>query len=137
MPKKTQAYGIDTSIFVRLLTGDPAGEYEKTLAALTSLAEASPETFFHVSNMVIGEAYIVLQHHYGVSKSDARAAIASVLRSGLVMPLAGERVFEILAASEGCGLIDRLIAADYGERGCTVLTNDRKMAAVDGARRLY
>ncbi len=136
MQKKTRTCGIDTSIFVQLLTGDSPGEYEKTLALLTTLAEKESETLY-VSNMVIGEAYIVLQHHYGVSKPDARAAIASVLRGGLVMPLACERIFQILASWEGCGLIDRLIADDYADRDCTVLTNDRKMAAIEGVRRLY
>lgn len=137
MPEKIQNYGIDTSVFVRLLTGDPAPDYEKTLAALKGLLDKSPASTFFVSNMVVGEAYIALQHHYGVSKPDARAAIASVLRSGLVAPLGGDGVFEALRAEEGCGLLDRLIALDYAAAECLPLTNDRKMAAQGGVRRLY
>ena len=38
------------------------------------------------SNQVVGEAYIALQHHYGISKPDARNALNQVLTSGLISP---------------------------------------------------
>ena len=85
---------------------------------------------------MIGEACIALQHHYGVSKPAARAALASVLKSGLVAPLNGTGVFAALEAGTGCGLLDRLIADDYRRAGLTTLTRDRKMAALPQARRL-
>ena len=85
---------------------------------------------------MIGEAYIALQHHYGVSKADARAALASVLGSGLVAPLNGPGVFAALQANTGCGLLDRLIVDDYRRAELTTLTLDRKMAALPQARRL-
>jgi predicted nucleic acid-binding protein len=88
------------------------------------------------SNQVIGEAYIALQHHYGVSKPDARTALASVLSSGLVAPLNGPGVFAALEATSGCGLLDRLITDDYRRAGLITLTLDRKMAVLPQARRL-
>ncbi len=45
-----------------------------------------------VSNQVVGEAYVAVQHHYGVTKADARAALLDVLQSGLVAPLKGRSV---------------------------------------------
>ena len=44
----------------------------------------------YVSSQVTREAYIAVQHHYGVSKSAARAALVSVFTSGLIAPLNGQ-----------------------------------------------
>ena len=128
-------FGIDTSILVRLATGDPADSFENCVRKLTALIKHDDAEVF-ASNQVIGEAYIALQHHYGVSKPDARAALASVLRSGLVAPLNGPGVFAALEAASGCGLLDRLITDDYRRAELITLTLDRKMAALPQARRL-
>jgi len=128
-------FGIDTSILVRLVTGDPEEGFEHCVRKLTALIERDDAEVF-ASNQVIGEAYVALQHHYGVSKPDARAALASVLRSGLVAPLNGAGVFAALEANAGCGLLDRLIADDYGRAELTTLTLDRKMGILPHVRRL-
>jgi predicted nucleic acid-binding protein len=128
-------FGIDTSILVRLTTGDPEDGFESCVRRLTALVERDEGEIF-ASSQVIGEAYIALQHHYGVSKAEARAALASVLSSGLVAPLNGAAVFAALAADTGCGLLDRLIADDYRRAQLTTLTLDRRMAALPHARRL-
>ncbi|MCZ2291918.1 MAG: PIN domain-containing protein [Burkholderiales bacterium] len=131
----TRRCGIDTSILVRLTTGEPARDFDRTVAALTRLVEAEHVALF-ASPMVIGEAYIALQHHYGVSKPDAKAALRSVLSSGLVAPSAGEEVLEALSSRHGCGLLDRLIVLQYAADGLETLTLDRKMAALPKAARL-
>ena len=131
----TARFGIDTSILVRLLTGDPADGFEHCVGKLTALIERDDAEIF-ASNQVIGEAYIALQHHYGIAKSDARAALTSVLQSGLVAPLNGHGVFAALVADSGCGLLDRLIADDYRRAALVTITLDRKMAALRGVRRL-
>ncbi len=131
----TVRFGIDTSIIVRLATGDPEEGFDTCVRKLTALIEREDAEIF-ASNQVIGEAYIALQHHYGISKPDARAALASVLRSGLVAPLNGAGVFAALEADAGCGLLDRLIVDDYRRAELTTLTLDRKMAALPQARRL-
>lgn len=128
-------YGIDTSILVRLATGDPEEAFERCLKALSLLVERDDAELF-ASNQVIGEAYVALQHHYGVSKPDARAALASVLKSGLVSPMNGPAVFAALEAASGCGVLDRLIADDYRRADLVTLTLDRKMAALPKAQRL-
>ncbi len=131
----TARFGIDTSILVRLATGDPEDGFEHCVRKLTALIERDDAEVF-ASNQVIGEAYIALQHHYSVSKPEARAGLASVLRSGLVMPLNGAGVFAALEASAGCGLLHRLIADDYRRAELTTLTLDRKMAALPKVSRL-
>ena len=131
----TPRYGIDTSILVRLATGDPEDAFEHSVRALAALVERDDAELF-ASNQVIGEAYVALQHHYGVSKSDARVALETVLKSGLVGPLNGPGVFAALQATAGCGLLDRLIADDYRRGGLVTLTLDRKLAALAKARRL-
>lgn len=131
----TPRFGIDTSILVRLLTGDPEEGYRRCVEALTALVvEDGAEVL--ASNQVIGEAYVAVQHHYRVSKAEARAALASVLSSGLVSPLNGTGVFAALHAEGGCGLLDRLIADDYLRAERVTLTLDERMATLPGARLL-
>ena len=130
----TRCFGIDTSVLVRLLTGDPETDFEYCVSKLRGLLDEGGEVF--ASNQVIGEAYVVLQHHYGVSKADARAALLDALGSGLVSPSNGRSVMAALKAFGGPGLFDRLIADDYSRAGLEVLTLDRKMAKLDDVRRL-
>ena len=131
----TPRFGIDTSVLVRLLSGDPAAEFERCVRRLSALVEDDGAEVF-ASNQVIGEAYVAVQHHYGVSKADARAGLAEVLRSGLVAPLHAPTVFAALEASAGAGLLDRLITDDYSRAGLEVLTLDRRMGSLPGVRRL-
>ena len=131
----TPRFGIDTSILVRLVTGDPADGFEHCVRKLTALIQHDGAEIF-ASNQVIGEAYIALQHHYGVSKADARAGLLQVLRSGLVVPLNGAAALAALEVDTGCGSVDRLIANDYRRAEVVTLTLDKKMAALPDARRL-
>lgn len=129
------AYGIDTSILVRLLTGQPAADYQATLSRLTALRTSQPEHLL-VANIVIAEAYAVLQHHYGLAKAAAREALLSVLTSGLIEPTHGDAVLNALRATKEPGLTDRLIALDYAGFSATTLTLDHKMASLPDCRKL-
>ena len=122
-------------MLVRLLTGEPSPDFDYCVSRLTQLVRDHGAEVF-ASNQVIGEAYIAVQHHYGVSKADARAGLVDVLRSGLVAPLNGRSVFAALEASDSPGLFDRLIANDYDRAGLEVLTLDQTMAGLSCARRL-
>ena len=131
----TQRFGIDTSVLVRLTTGEPTDDFHYCLSQLRTLVEVEGAELF-ASNQVIGEAYVALQHHYGISKAEVRRALAIILRSGLVAPLNGRIVIEVLQASGGAGLLDRLIIDDYSRSGVEVLTLDRRMSMLPGARQL-
>lgn len=125
-------YGIDTSVLVRLVTGHPEDGFEYSLSALRALVEDDGAEIF-ASNQVIGEAHVAIQHHFGISKLDARAGLLDVLQSGLVAPLSGGSVIAALGASGGAGLLDRLITSDYSRANLSVLTLDKRMAALPGA----
>ena len=129
-------YGIDTSVFVRLLTGHPEAEYEKTVRRFEKRLRKEPEAEIFVSNQVIGEAYIALQHHYGISKPAAKSAMCEVFTSGLCMPLNGSSVLEVLQTDHSSELLDRLIANDYDKCGMKALTNDLKMSRLPSAQKL-
>ena len=131
----TRRFGIDTSVLVRLLTGEPEASFASCVTKLSALVEDEAAEIF-VSNQVIGEAYIAVQHHYGVSKNEAREGLLEVLRSGLVAPLNGEAVLTALEKIGGAGLFDRLIADEYSRRGLQILTLDNRMAALPDVRRL-
>lgn len=126
-------YGIDTSVLVRLLTGVPEAEFARSVQSLSVLVRDEGAGVF-ASNQVIGEAYVAVQHHYGVTKADARAGLLHVLRSGLVAPLNGRSVLDALGSSGGAGLLDRFIADDYTREDLDVLTLDRAMAKLPRAR---
>lgn len=130
----TRRYGIDTSVLVRLLTGTPPDAYSRCVERLLALVGSGAEIF--ASNQVIGETFVAVQHHYGVSAADARSELSKALRSGLVAPLNGRTVIEALEATGGPGLFDHLIADDYARADLHVLTLDRKMASLPAAQLL-
>ena len=121
-------YGIDMSILVRLVTGLPETDFEQTLQTLSAMVEKEGAQLY-TSAMVIGEAYIALQHRYRVSKSDAQFGLMQALSSGLIKPVHGAATLQVITqAASGCGLMDRLVAHDYERSTLDVLTLDRKMA---------
>ncbi len=130
----TRRFGIDTSVLVRLLTKHPEADFEYCVSKLHDLLDEGDEIF--ASNQVIGETYVAVQHHYGVSKADARASLRDALRSGLVAPLNGRPVIAAIEATGGPGLFDRLIADGYSHEGLEALTLDRQMANLADVRRL-
>ena len=126
--------GTDTSIVVRLATGEPRDTYLYCVDQLRALIASGFEIV--ASNQVIGEAYMALQHHYGATRADARAELHKVLTSGLIAPLNGLAVLDALTASPNPGLFDRLIANGYSKSDLGTLTLDRRMASLPGARLL-
>lgn len=123
-----QRIGIDTSVLVRLITGSPADIYSLCVERLSALVKGGAEVL--ASNQVVGEAFMAVQHHYGVSQADARIELLNTFRSGLVAPLNGSAVIEALLAPSDPGLFDRLIANDYSRAGLKTLTLDRRMASL-------
>ena len=130
-----RSIGIDTSVLARLLTGSPPEQYELCNRELTRLIEEEGVAVL-ASNQVIGETYITVQHHYGLTGPQARAGLLRILTSGIVAPLNGQAVIEALAAAGGPGLFDRLINNGYAQAGIETLTLDRQMASLPAARLL-
>jgi predicted nucleic acid-binding protein len=127
-------WGLDTSVTVRLLVGEPAAQAEAARRALSESAELGVV----VSDLVIGESYFALRHHYRVP----HAAVVRALRDFVADPrihATGVARDVLAAASDGTeppGLMDRLIHGDYRGLGAPLLTFDRDAARLEGARLL-
>ncbi len=128
-------FGIDTSVLVRLTTKEPERDFRHCIEELQRLVEDEAGEVF-ASNQVVGEAYVALQFHYGISDLEARRVLADILTSGLVAPLNGHSIIQALQTPGGPGLFDRLIADDYTRVGLETLTLDRRMAKLPHVRRL-
>lgn len=129
---------VDTNILVRLACGQPEDIFHATVAALESLLDRFPGLRIVAHNMAIGEAYIALQKHYGLTKPEARSALAATLASGLLAPLDGQATLDsIAAAAKGAGLIDRMLLLDtHARQTAPLLTLDHTLAKVPGAELL-
>jgi predicted nucleic acid-binding protein len=105
--------GLDTSVVLRLLTGQPEDQAERAVAFLDALARRGDRAV--VSDLVVAETYFALQHHYHVPKNETIAALRRLFDDGEVE---SEGVApEVLAlgrlASARPGLVDRLIHGGY------------------------
>jgi predicted nucleic-acid-binding protein len=120
--------GLDTSVVVRLLAGEPRA---LALAALRYLAERKrAEDRVLVSDWVLAEAYYALQHHYGASKKDTLEA----LRQFLASPgIEGTGEFATVLATPNLesakpGFIDRVIHGSYVRSGVDEVVTFEKAA---------
>ena len=119
-------HGLDTSVVVRLLTGDPP---EQAAVAAEWIARCrSRGDLPSVSDLVIAEAYFALQTHYRVPKREALAALRELLESGDVTP-AGHALRVLREtpspASAKPGFVDRLVHAEIHESGGRMLTFEK------------
>lgn len=109
--------GLDTSVVVRVLSGDPE---DMALTAMRYLRQRTREgDQFLVSDLVLAETYHAFQHHYGASKKETLAA----LRDFLASPgIAGTGEVGVVLAtpqldSAKPGFVDRLIHRNYLRSG--------------------
>ena len=130
----TGRYGIDASVLVRLTTRQPEEEFLRCVEELRAVLEGGAEIV--ASNQVIGEAYVAVQHHYRVTKAAARSTLLDVLESGMVAPLDGQPVLDLLRESGAPGLVDRLIVDGYSRDDLDTLTLDRRMSSLPRSRLL-
>lgn len=129
--------GLDTSIVVRLLIGEPEQQAAAARRLLNERA-ARREPPAALSDLVVGESYFALRHHYGVPHAKAVAALRALLNDPRVFPTGVARRVLALAPGEiaAPGLIDRLIHGDYDRAGAILLTFDRRAARLPGAKLL-
>jgi predicted nucleic acid-binding protein len=122
--------GLDTSVVLRLLTGEPEALAQAAARRLEQ-AVARQERVV-VTDLVAAEAYHALRHHYGMPETEARSLLRRFLASGVVHldPLGALEAFEPAADA---GLLDRLIHARHREAGATTLTFDHGQGRLAGA----
>jgi predicted nucleic acid-binding protein len=124
--------GLDTSVVVRLLVGTPV---DQALAARRAI-ESATRGSVAVSDLVIGEAYFALRHHYEVPHRKAIAALQALSADSRIRctGVAGRVLANMPDKETGAGLMDRLIHGAYEFEGITLLTFDRDAGRLTGAQ---
>lgn len=126
------AIGLDTSVVVRLLTGEPAGAARAAARRLEAAADTGERVV--VCDLAVVEAYYALHHHYGVPQVEAQALLHRFLVSGVVEPEPAGLVPAL--TGRGADFADRVIHARYRGLGAVTLTFDRRQGNLEGAVRL-
>ena len=113
--------GLDTSVVLRLLVGQPADQTERAVAFLDETARRNDT--LTVSDLVVAETYFALQHHYGLTKAKALSGLKQLFESGEIhCDGAAARLLEQRdLASAKPGFVDRMIHLAYTrDEGCMV-----------------
>ncbi len=126
--------GLDTSVLIRLLTGQPEPLADLAFGFLADVEEARAGVF--VSNLVISEVYYACQHHYAMSKADVLHGLFELLsrptfivQPALLTLLSGDNV-----AKAKPGFVDRLIHSEYAATGLTLVTFEKSATRLAGVR---
>jgi predicted nucleic acid-binding protein len=128
--------GLDTSVVLRLLTGEPREQAQAARAFVAS----SPSPVAS-SDLVVEESYFALRHHYAVPHGEALRALHALLSDTHVRSTGAART--VLAEMRGQrpsasqpGLRDHLIHGDYRRDALDTVTFDRAVGRLSGAELL-
>lgn len=126
--------GLDASVVLRLLTGEP--EHLATLAARRVESSLLGGDTVLVSNLVVSEACFALQHHFGLSKAQALEVLGEFLRQGGIEAAGSAHAILRMPnlAVARPGLVDRLIHAEYLRVADEMLTFEKSAARLPRAR---
>jgi predicted nucleic acid-binding protein len=128
------AAGLDTSVVLRLLTGEPPRQAKRALNFLHQLHEEQRRPM--VSDLVVAEAYYALHAHYGVPKREAIETLRLFVDSGTMDIEPGgcaARALEAAATkSSSPGFADRLIHAQYHRHGAEVASFETAFRKLPG-----
>lgn len=105
--------GLDTSVVLRLLVGEPPSQAERAWQSILDANAAGDQAV--ISDLVVSETYFALQHHYGVPKQLALQQIQALFDSGDISPsgCAADVLKTPGLATAKPGFVDRMIHADY------------------------
>lgn len=126
-------HGLDTSVVMRLLTGDPPDQAQAAAAFLTESKAAGDRLL--VTDMVIAEAYFALHTKYKVPKAEALLRLREFVESGEVEAgVAGHVLQTPNLASSKPGFVDRLIHASYGLEQARLVTFEKSAGKLARAK---
>lgn len=124
-PSTEWGAGLDTSVVVRLLTGQPAPQAAAAKEFLWSMEMEGSPVF--VSNLVVAEAYFACHHHYGISKGEVLAALHELLAQPTFQVQA--ELLNILSLpgldTGKPGFLDRLIHSEYSQAGLPLVSFEK------------
>jgi predicted nucleic acid-binding protein len=128
-------HGLDTSVVMRLLTGDPADQAE---IAATFLAESKAAgDRLLVTDLVVAEVYFALHSKYKVPKAEALQRLREFVESGEVEAGVAARVLRTPnLASAKPGFVDRLIHATYSNDQARLVSFGKSVSKLAGAKAL-
>ncbi|MES2922810.1 MAG: PIN domain-containing protein [Verrucomicrobiota bacterium] len=128
--------GLDTSVLMRLLTGQPAHLAEVAREYLAEVDQSG--AVVHVSNLVVSEAYFACQHHYRMPKADVLAGLLTIL--SLPTFVVHPALLDLLAtdglAIAKPGFLDRLIHAEYAANALPLVSFEKAAAHLSGTHTL-
>lgn len=118
-------FGLDTSVVLRLLTGQPQ---ELAARALERYQKGIADgDSFYVSDIVASEVYYAIQHHYGKTKEDALAAL-KVFSAGEGISFSQNFTATINTPNlhkANPGFVDRMLVSGYREQGQITLSCEK------------
>lgn len=126
--------GLDTSVVLRLLIGEPEVQARCALDEVQRLTGRGDTLL--MSDLVVSEVYFALQYHYGVPKAEALRLIGTFLAdSGIKAQGAAATVLKVPnLASANPGFVDRLIHAEYMQSAKEMVTFEKAGARLMGVR---
>ena len=124
--------GLDTSIVLRLLTGEPRELALRVVNRVMAITRSGG--LCTVSDLVATESYYALQHHYKLPKAEALSTLAALgAGDGIRFSEAAGAVLRTQGlAQANPGFADRLIHAGYRQSGHGMLTCERAAASLEG-----
>ena len=130
-----ESVGLDTSVVLRILTGEPETQARATREFIKASVHQGRRAV--VSDLVVSEAYFALVTHYGISKREAVDGLLEMLERGVVHPCDGACSLEVLRAMKSSGqkpgLVDRLIHAQYASLPAGMATFEKASRKLSGA----
>ena len=126
--------GLDTSVVLRLLLGQPADQSQRAVAFLEEVARRGDQAV--ISDLVVAETYFALQYHYGVPKKEALAALRAMFADEEIESpgVAAEVLAMEGLASAKPGFVDRLIQSAYVSSGGAMATFEKASGKLKSVR---
>jgi predicted nucleic acid-binding protein len=125
------AIGLDTSVVLRLLIGEPRAQADVARRRIERALIADEKVI--VTDLVVVEAFHALRHHYDVPQTLVLRRLQEFFTAGVVQvdpAVAAEALGQ--GARGHAGVVDRLIVARHRALGATTATFDRRQARLDG-----
>ena len=126
--------GLDTSVVLRLITGEPQPLALVALDVVQELLRGKDPVI--VSDLVASETYFALQHHFGMPKSAALDVLLRFFRTSGIAPggVAGDVLATPRLATARPGFVDRMIHAEYMAAAASMLTFEKTAARLPHVR---
>lgn len=117
--------GLDTSIIVRLMTGEPSDLAHIAHDTVRALLAEGKE--LAVSDLVVAETYFALHNYYGIPKQQVLNRLSEFLSTPSIVAIgeAGHVLQQPNLGSSKPGFVDRMIHAQYMKEASYMLSFEK------------